>query len=119
MHSSRQRILDILKERGATTVEQLSQDLGLTTVTVRHHLDILRSEGLVGDPQIHHRATPGRPQYSYALTSRASEVFPTNYANLARQLLEEVKARASQDDLLVIFQGVSACMMASAPLPRP
>ena len=47
MQATRQRILEILKERGAATVEQLATELELTPVTIRHHLDILRRAGLV------------------------------------------------------------------------
>ena len=50
MQSTRERILNILKERGQATVDDLSQELGLTAVTVRHHLDILRGEGLIASP---------------------------------------------------------------------
>ena len=61
MQATRQRILEILKERNTATVEELAYDLGLTPVTIRHHLDILRSEGLVQAPQVKRRDTPGRP----------------------------------------------------------
>ncbi len=67
MHRTRTLILDYLKEHGEATVDDLAAVLDLTSVTVRHHLDILRTEELVAEPVIRHRNTPGRPQYSYAL----------------------------------------------------
>lgn len=119
MHFSRQRILEILKERGAATVDELSQELSLTTVTVRHHLDVLRSEGLVSDPEVRHRATPGRPQYSYALTSHAASVFPTNYAGLALEMINELKTHSSEQELAVLFEGVGRRILAGSPQPAP
>ena len=50
MHSKRRQILDILKTRGSATVEELRQELGITSVTVRHHLVDMRAEELVGEP---------------------------------------------------------------------
>ncbi len=58
MQATRQRILEILKERHTATVEELAKELELTPVTIRHHLDILRSEGLVQAPQVKRRDTP-------------------------------------------------------------
>ncbi|NTU63973.1 MAG: ArsR family transcriptional regulator, partial [Chloroflexi bacterium] len=63
MQATRQRILEILKERGAATVEELGSDLDLTPVTIRHHLDILRNEGLIQAPKVKRRDAPGRPQH--------------------------------------------------------
>jgi predicted ArsR family transcriptional regulator len=92
VQSTRERILNILKERGQATVDELSQELGLTAVTVRHHLDILRGEGLVAPPLTRRRKTPGRPQYTYGLAEKASEFFPKRYDHLAQMVLDEVRA---------------------------
>jgi predicted ArsR family transcriptional regulator len=115
MQSKRQQIIEILKERGSATVEELSQGLGITPVTVRHHLDVLRSEGLVNEPVVRHRATSGRPQHAYSLTPKAGELFPKNYNGLAAQLLEEVKARYDSREVNVIFDGMTSRLLADAP----
>ena len=92
MQSTRERILNILKERGQATVDELSQELSLTAVTVRHHLDILRGEGLIAPPLTRRRKTPGRPQYAYTLAEKASDFFPKRYDRLAQLILDEVRA---------------------------
>jgi predicted ArsR family transcriptional regulator len=99
MQATRQRILSILKEHDQATVDELSQELGLTAVTVRHHLDILRGEGLVAAPVVHRRKSPGRPQYIYTLTEKSSNVFPKRYDQLSRLILGEVHARLSPDEV--------------------
>ncbi|RLC67959.1 MAG: ArsR family transcriptional regulator, partial [Chloroflexi bacterium] len=99
MQATRERILNILKERGQATVDDLSQELGLTTVTVRHHLDILQEEGLVAPPVARSRQSPGRPQYVYTLTREAGAFFPKRYAHLANQLLSEMRARFSPPEV--------------------
>jgi DeoR family suf operon transcriptional repressor len=118
MQSTRQRILEILKERKRATVEQLSKELALTAVTVRHHLDILRGEGLVAPPEVLHRSGPGRPQYIYGLTEAASDFFPKNYGNLADLMLDEIRERVSTAELEKIVKGVAERMAAQAPDPQ-
>ena len=95
MQATRERILHILKENEEATVDDLSQDLGLTPVTVRHHLDILRGEGLVAAPVVRRRKAPGRPQHVYALTDSASKFFPKRYDQLANLLLDEMQSMVS------------------------
>ncbi len=60
MQETRQRILEIIKMRGQATVNELTRELGLTAVTIRHHLDVLHRAGLIGPPQIL-RNRPGSP----------------------------------------------------------
>src|SRR5689334_7572783 len=119
MQGTRTLILDYLKMHGEATVDELAAVLDLTSVTVRHHLDILRTEELVGPPVIRHRNTPGRPQYSYALTHKASEHFPKNYCDLAAKLLDEMKASSPPLLVNVIFEGVAQRLSADAPAPVP
>ncbi len=119
MQKTRKAILDYLKEKGEVTVDELALVLRLTTVTVRHHLDILRGEGLVNDPVIRHRSSPGRPQYAYTLTGKASEQFPKNYCDLAAHVLEEFKASAPPHSVNVFFEGVAHRMSSLAPAVVP
>lgn len=115
MHQTRKLILEYLKAHGQATVDELARVLDLTSVTVRHHLDILRGEGLIAEPVIRHRSSPGRPQYVFTLTSKASEYFPSNYSELAAKVVDEVKATGQ--DINVIFEGVAARLAADAPQP--
>lgn len=115
MQSTRQAILDYLKTHGQATVDELAGVLELTPVTVRHHLDILRGEALVGDPVVRHRTSRGRPQYVFSLTDRASAHFPKNYDDLAAKVLDEVRAQSGPQFVNVIFEGVAARLSAEAP----
>lgn len=114
MQTTRKAILDYLKQNGQATVDELAQILDLTPVTVRHHLDILRSEALVAEPVVRHRNSRGRPQHVFTLTERASEHFPKNYDQLTGALLEELKTHSPQL-VNVIFEGVTARLSGEAP----
>ena len=115
MQKTRKLILQHLKEHGEATVDELAGVLRLTSVTVRHHLDILRGEDLVAEPLVRRRTHPGRPQYTYTLTQKAAEHFPSNYCDLAAQVLAEVRATPPPQGINVFFADVGARLAASAP----
>ena len=117
MQITRERILNILKERDQVTVDELSQELSLTTVTVRHHLDILRGERLVAAPIVHRRKSPGRPQYIYALTEKASTFFPKRYDHLTNLILREARSRLSPDEMNQMMKRIGEHIASQAVLP--
>ncbi|MBN1429851.1 MAG: ArsR family transcriptional regulator [Anaerolineae bacterium] len=117
MQKTRQKILEYLKQHGEATVDEISILLDeLTPVTVRHHLDVLRSEGLVGSPEIRHRASPGRPKYVYRLTEKAEGLFPNNLQTMLSYLLDEMKHTLSPQQIRRIIQGVATQMAETTPL---
>lgn len=118
MQSTRQKILEILKERKQATVDQLSEALDLTSVTIRHHLDVLRREGLVEAPKVLRRSGPGRPQYAYELTEAASDYFPKNYHGLTDLVLDEIRQRSTPVEMEQIMSGVAQRLATQAPLPK-
>jgi predicted ArsR family transcriptional regulator len=110
MQETRQRILEIIKIRGQATVNELTRELGLTAVTIRHHLDVLYRDGLIGPPQILRKAGPGRPQHIYRLAGEAENLFPKKYDRLTDALLEELEARMSPEELDAVINGVAERM---------
>jgi predicted ArsR family transcriptional regulator len=104
MQDTRQQILEILKRKGEVTVQDLSNELGLTSVTVRHHLEILRSEGYITDPEVRRSNRPGRPRYVYRLTSTAADLFPNNYSGLASALLNAINECATPEESAVMME---------------
>ena len=117
MQVTREHILGILKEREQATVDELSQELDLTAVTVRHHLDILRGEGLVAAPIMHRRKSPGRPQYIYTLTQKASSFFPKRYDYLTSLILREMHSRLSPDEVNQMMKRIGEHIASQAVIP--
>ena len=117
MQATRERILTILKECGQVTVDELSQDLDLTSVTVRHHIEILRGEGLVAAPEVRRRKAPGRPKHVYALTEKAATLFPKRYTHLISQILDEVRTHFSPDEVDLMMKRIGERMAEQASIP--
>jgi len=118
MQHTRQRILEILKLNGQATVDELSDELELTAVTIRHHLEVLRSESLVAPPEARRRKGPGRPQHVYRLAEEASEYFPKNYDFLAGAMLAELENYLSAADMEDLVDRVAERLLALANVPQ-
>jgi predicted ArsR family transcriptional regulator len=119
MQPTRQKIVELLKERGRATVEELADAVGLTQMAVRHHLNVLQAESLVAASSVRRKSHPGRPQQLYALTEAANELFPEEYYHLADYLLDEVKASLGKAGLDELLRRIASRMAAEAPPMRP
>lgn len=129
MQETRQHILEILREKGKATVDEIVTLLrdrrgdSITAVTVRHHLNHLQRDNLITTPQLRHRSSPGRPQHVYALTDEAQDHFPNNYKTLAENLLLQIESKLPPEGVNVIIEGVAQTLaddanIADGPLPQ-
>jgi predicted ArsR family transcriptional regulator len=117
MQSTRQEIMEILKEESRATVEDLAERLGLTPMTIRHHLNVLQAQNLVEASQVRRSQKVGRPRLVYTLTAEADGLFPQNYANLARHLLTEVKETVGLEETQDIIRRIADRIAQEAPPP--
>ncbi|NPA91071.1 MAG: ArsR family transcriptional regulator [Chloroflexi bacterium] len=118
MQNIRQRILQIIQERGKATVAELADILGMAPVSVRHHLDILQGDGLIRVDGVRRRSGAGRPQHVYSLTPDAYQVFPKNYAHLLHHLLNYL-ADVDPQGLHKVVEEVARRMAQDAQLDSP
>lgn len=122
MQQTRRYILEILRELGQATVDEIVDALrarrgDITAVTVRHHLGVLHDDGLITSPELRRRSTPGRPQHIYSLTEKAQEYFPNNYQQLACRLIEQINRTLPPEGVNVIFEGIAVQMAEQAHIP--
>ncbi len=85
--------------QGAATVAELADHLEMAQVSVRHHLDILIGEDLVIAAGVRRREGAGRPSQVYELTDEAAKFFPQRNTILAADMLDELKATLSPQEL--------------------
>lgn len=100
MQSTRQTVLEALNSAGRATVNQIADTVGVKAVTVRHHLNGLRADGLIqAEAQ---RQPVGRPVMVYSLTPKAYERFPKKYHSLIERLFDQLKELSPEmlDDLI-------------------
>jgi len=119
MQKTRKAILNILRESGQATIDQLSAALELTPVTIRHHVEILRNEELIEEPMPIRRQTRGRPQHVYKLTAQAARHYPDSYLKFADITLLEIREQVGAETVDAIMRGVARRMVADLPAAPP
>lgn len=82
---TRRRLLELLKRAGAMTADELAEELEITSMGVRQHLQTLERDGLVTHDC--EQRGMGRPCNVYQLTDDGDELFPRTYAQMANALL--------------------------------
>ena len=90
--STRGRVVSLLRG-GTKTVNELTEELGVTDNAVRAQLLALERDGLVRQSGVQrgHR----KPHFSYELTPAAEHLFPKAYDALLNQLISVLKDRLS------------------------
>jgi predicted ArsR family transcriptional regulator len=88
MHATRQAILDTLNTHPDTTVNDLSDSVGVKAITVRHHLNALLADGLVIMKE--QRQAVGRPLHIFTLSKAGRALYPHRYTLWISKLLEQL-----------------------------
>jgi predicted ArsR family transcriptional regulator len=98
--TSRQRVLEFIQSKEVVTSAEISSALHMTAANARHHLSILRDEGVVQVIGQRQKAQRGRPVDLYCLSKPISR---HNLDSLAHALLNDIlgeKDFAAQTDIL-------------------
>jgi predicted ArsR family transcriptional regulator len=110
MRDTRLAVLESIQHQGGATVASLAEELGISPISVRHHLTTLQAEGMV---QVElQRQSVGRPRHVYRLSEAAQGYLPNSYHVLAERLLDELKACMSAEQVTGIIDRMAANMAA-------
>ncbi|WP_317259176.1 metalloregulator ArsR/SmtB family transcription factor [Paenibacillus sp. J5C2022] len=101
--STREYILQLLKTRGALSTKDLTEELGITVMAVRRHIQSLERDNLITSRTI--RQSMGRPTAVYALTEHAQGFFPRKYHTLTLELLDELEDHFGEAAVERLFEG--------------
>lgn len=91
------KILKLLKVKGALTAKSLANELGLTTMGVRQHMLALEASGEVTFKD--EKAPRGRPTRYWSLTEKTNSHFADRHDELSLQLIDSVIAVFGDDGL--------------------
>lgn len=114
LQRARDEVVDILHERGACTVADLAEAIGVSQGSIRRHLDILVGEGLLDTTLV--RQARGRPVTRYSLSEAGEEHSSADhYTRLLQRLLpalselsaDEVSGQPGQAILAQVFNRVA------------
>jgi DeoR family suf operon transcriptional repressor len=89
MAGTRDLVLRTLLTQPRCTVIELADKVGISPISVRHHIASLEADGLISSEDERHGI--GRPRQVFFLTETGIEQFPTRYVQLTIRLLEHLK----------------------------
>lgn len=106
-----EKIVQLLKEKGALTAKILASELGLTTMGVRQHVQALEESGEVAFKD--EKAARGRPTRYWSLTNKSNCHFADRHDELTVQMLDSVIAIFGDDGLDKLIEHRESVSMAN------
>ena len=100
---TRRHIIDRLKRTPNSTVKELADTAGITTVAARQHLGALAEQGLV-ESTTDEPAGRGRPATLWSLTPLANELFPDHHDDLTVELIDAVRNAVGEEGLASVLE---------------
>lgn len=101
--STRSYILQLLKTKGPLSAKELTDELGITVMAVRRHIQSLERDDLITSKTV--RQTMGRPTAVYSLTKQSDSYFPRKYHSLTLELLNELEEHFGKNAVDQLFEG--------------
>ena len=89
MPVTREKVLRALLIHPRSTINELAKAVGISPISIRHHIASLQAENMVVCDEERHGV--GRPRQLFSLTEAGIEKFPTRYVSLTLRLLKRLK----------------------------
>ena len=99
---TREKILLLLKKNGPQSIENLSQELRITSMGIRQHLLSLERKGLID--YVAKRQGIGRPAFLYKLTDKAQDLFPKTYDSFIINVFRDIENHEGREKIDEIFK---------------
>ncbi|MGC0144250.1 MULTISPECIES: helix-turn-helix transcriptional regulator [unclassified Pseudactinotalea] len=97
--STRERVLNLVVQRGPVRAADLASELALTSAAIRRHLIALESEGQIRvrpESPLHPRGR-GRPAKRYIATAEARPRLDDGYSRVALMAIEQLRDRLGDE----------------------
>ena len=101
-NSTREKILLLLKKKGAVSIDKMSKELNITSMGIRQQLLSLEKYGLID--YVAKRHGIGRPAFLYKLTDKAYDFFPKAYREFIVTTFKDIENNEGRDKIDEIFE---------------
>lgn len=103
LHSgTKKELLELLKRNGSVSVDETVQQTGLAKATLREHFSQLERDGYV--ERTYKASGRGRPCLSFQLSEKGNKLFPSQEADLIKDLFAFLKARGEEHTIEEFFK---------------
>lgn len=86
--STKDKILNLIKVNKQMTVIEISEQINITEMAVRRHIEMLENDGFV--TIVMRKNQKGRPSKAFELTEEGENCFPKQYKQIGMDLLQEI-----------------------------
>ncbi|WP_442600407.1 helix-turn-helix transcriptional regulator [Neobacillus sp. D3-1R] len=86
--TTKDKILNLIKENNQMTIIEISQQINITEMAVRRHIEVLENDGFI--TTVMRKNQKGRPSKAFELTEQGEECFPQMYKQIGMELLQEI-----------------------------
>jgi len=86
---TRERVMRLIKREGQISVKALTEEIGITPMAIRGHLNKLEKDELINVDTV--RQKLGRPLQVFSLTEKGDSFFPQDYGQFAVELLQDLQ----------------------------
>ena len=114
MKTVRERLLDVVRAQRTTTAAELARLMQMTEANARHHLAILKAQGLVQIAGQRPAAGKGRPTLVYSLSEVA---VGHNLGGLASAIMDELDSSLEGDEKNAALKRVAIRMCTDKSRP--
>src|SRR4051795_7077989 len=98
IRTTKEQILALLKQHGNLTIMNLANELEITEMAVRRHIQTLERDKLIQSEV--KKQTMGRPSKVYQLAEEGENFFPKRYKEFSLEILQGLKD-AGQEQLII------------------
>ena len=99
---TREKIIFLLKKNGPLSIEDLSNELYITSMGIRQHLLSLERKGYID--YVTKRQGIGRPAFLYRLTEKAQNLFPTAYDEFIIETFKDIENHEGKQRIEELFK---------------
>ncbi|MEL6138770.1 MAG: iron-sulfur cluster biosynthesis transcriptional regulator SufR [Cyanobacteria bacterium J06628_6] len=100
--STKDDILQVLLRQGQATAQVLAEELSLTPQAIRRHLKDLEAESLIEHQT--EQTGMGRPNYTYQLSRKGRDRFPSQYDQFAVSLLDTIAETLGAEQVSTVLR---------------
>ncbi|UGB32073.1 helix-turn-helix transcriptional regulator [Metabacillus sp. B2-18] len=100
--TTKDKILHLLKKEESMTVNELTDELGITHMAVRKHLLSLEKEGFISSKEV--KQPMGRPLQIYSLSDKSEQYFPKNYEGISLEFLHDIQEIHGEESIELLFK---------------
>jgi DeoR family transcriptional regulator, suf operon transcriptional repressor len=102
IRTTKDQILALLKQHGSLTIMELSNELEITEMAVRRHIQTLERDKLIRSDV--KKQTMGRPSKVYKLAESGEDFFPKKYKEFTLEILQGLKDIGQEQLIIDILQ---------------